>query len=371
MSARPYRYHLPQRAVKGDCPQCSPSHRRTLSRFVDSLTGELLPEQYGRCDRESNCGYFLSPYHSEGIGHSYASMQRTGNHKSPMPMVIEQWNAQPIPSSIYSIPDEVFKRTLNRYDQNQFAYLLRKHFGNEKADTLLQRFQIGTSAYWPGASVFWIIDSEGRARGGQVNLFADDWHRAKFTDGEGNSRACISSVSHCLLNQLKRNRINAPDWLTDYHEYAPKWPAPFGLHQLRGEPADKPIAIVEACKTAVVCAGYFTEFVWMAIGGKSYLNAERLADLRNRKIVLFPDLNAYDDWTNRANAMKADGFDINVSSLLENNATDEQRQQGLDLADFLLQPVDTQRPMIVTSLSEWAAKPGSILRPDESQLTRL
>ncbi|MFD2937623.1 PG0870-related protein [Spirosoma flavum] len=40
-----------------------PKHRKTLSRYVDTQTGEPLPGKYGRCDQESNCGYHLKPYY--------------------------------------------------------------------------------------------------------------------------------------------------------------------------------------------------------------------------------------------------------------------------------------------------------------------
>ncbi|XWW44465.1 hypothetical protein JYG30_17050 [Fibrella sp. USSR17] len=275
----------------------------------------------------------------------------------------------PQPTFTYTIPDEVFKKSLWHYNRNQFAILLQEHFGYHKAKELLQQFQIGTSSYWPGATVFWLIDTAGRARAGQVNLFADDWHRAKYIDREGNAKPCISSVSYSLLRHYRAMKEGVPGWLNEYHDNAPRWPVPFGLHQLHTTPTDKPIAIVEACKTAVVCAGYFSEFVWLAIGAKSYLNAERLAELRGRSIVLFPDLNAYTDWSIRAEALRAEGFRVNVSSMLEENAINEQRQQGLDLADFLLQPPST--PKIVGSLADWAANSGSVLRPDESQIERL
>ena len=44
--------------------------------------------------------------------------------------------------------------------------------GHGVADELLSRFQVGTSAHWPGAGVFWLIDARGRVRNGQVVLYA-------------------------------------------------------------------------------------------------------------------------------------------------------------------------------------------------------
>lgn len=356
MTALSYRYHLPKRAIKGDCPQCSPRHRKTLSRFIDSHTGELLPAEYGRCDRESNCGYFLSPYDKGASGMSYSdetyNAQRENkpitarpfaNRPTPQPTT-----TTPITAKIYTVPDEVFKRTIGHYGRNQFAYLLQNHFGQQKADDLLRRFLIGTATYWPGACVFWIVDERQRPRGGQLVLFADDWHKARYADQEGNQQPCISSVSHGLLRQYRSKGKDAPTWLTDYHLNAPRWPVPFGLHQLATAPRTQPVAIVEAPKTAVLSSGYFPEFIWLAIGAKSYLNAERLAALRGRKIMLYPDLNAYHDtqshdgkpikgWVTVARKLHEQGFHVDVSDILEQHATEQQRAEGLDLADFLLQ----------------------------------
>ena len=44
--------------------------------------------------------------------------------------------------------------------------------GHGVADERLSRFQVGTSAYWSGAGMFWLIDARGRVRNGQVVLYA-------------------------------------------------------------------------------------------------------------------------------------------------------------------------------------------------------
>nr|ARK10378.1 hypothetical protein A6C57_08575 [Fibrella sp. ES10-3-2-2] len=286
-------------------------------------------------------------------------------------------NARSIDESIYSIPDQIFRSTIGHYCRNQFAILLLHEFGQKVTNELLQKFQIGTSERWPGACVFWVIDEQGRPRGGQVVLFSKDWHKAKYVDQGGHEKPCISSFSSCLLRRYKQHNKSIPAWLTEYDKSADRWPVPFGLHQIKTAPIDQPIAIVEAPKTAVVCSAYFPQFVWLAIGGKSYLTPnriDRLIALRERKLILYPDLNAYHDtqsregrtskgWLQIANELRGKGFQIDVSSHLEENATNEQRIEGLDLADFLLhQP-------IVKTLKEW--RQGTRLRPDPSQLLYL
>ena len=385
------RYQLPKKAIKADCPDCGPKHRKTLSRYVDTQTSESLPEPYGRCDREDNCGYHVSPYHKGPSGLSYHDEQKALTGASTIPktwfrmagklkrnaymtrqgviaQLMETENAtreqaekvaafiydKPTPSSatpkeptINTLPDELFTQSVGYYERNQFAQLLTGKFGSDKACELLNQYKIGTSTHWPGATVFWLIDEQGRVRGGQIKLFAANWHTEKYVDREGNTRSKTSWVHYALQRKLERDNKPLPDWLTVYSDEADKCPCLFGLPQLATAPADYPVAIVEAPKTALVCSAYLPGFVWLAVMGKSYLKPERLAAVRNRRITLFPDLNAYSDsvntkghrvkgWLTIADELRAAGFTVEVSAYLEENAVDKQKQAGLDLADFLL-----------------------------------
>ena len=58
----------------------------------------------------------------------------------------------------------------------------------------------------------------------------------------------------------------------------------------------------------------------------------------DREVIFFPDLGAFDSWSRKAEQVKrAVSCKIVVSDYLETNATEEQRSQGLDIADFLVQ----------------------------------
>lgn len=278
-----------------------------------------------------------------------------------------------LPTPIYSLPHEVMLKTVGHYERNEFARFLSGRFGHVAAAEMLARFGVGTSNRWGGASVFWLIDEQNRVRGGQIALYDQTGHKVKYTDREGNKRVCITSVRAAL--KWKYRDVTPPGWLVNFPDGVETWPVVFGLPQLQHASADMPVAIVEGPKTAIVCSYLLPGFVWLAVGGKSYLKAERLAPLRGRKIMLYPDLNAYHDLTNArgqtikgwftlANGLRADGLDVRVSDFLERVATDEDRRQGLDLADFLL-----REPNYIKSFAEWL--PGQIVTPDESQVERL
>jgi|GEM_PF-2782194 len=244
--------------------------------------------------------------------------------------------------TVYAIPDEVFNQTVGHYDRNQFARLLGNHFGTSVASDLLQRFQVGTSARWPGASVFWFIDEQDRKRGGQIKLFRPDWHTEKYVDREGRNRAKVDWVHSAMRYRFEKAGTPIPAWLSDYIDKGERSPCLFGLPQLLTVTATQPVAIVEAPKTAILCTPYFPQFTWLAAGSLSYLNAERLTPVRNRRIVLFPDMatdgKAFNRWSRIADQLRTHGFSITVSDYLEKiPATDQQRQDGLDLADYLTQ----------------------------------
>jgi len=58
--------------------------------------------------------------------------------------------------------------------------------------------------------------------------------------------------------------------------------------------------------------------------------------LQGRTLSLFPNLGATDYWISKIPIMRQLGIHAQLYDYLERAATDEQRKQGLDIADFLL-----------------------------------
>ena len=75
----------------------------------------------------------------------------------------------------------------------------------------------------------------------------------------------------------------------------------------------------------------------MSAGAKSYLNEEKLKPLANRKVILFPDTNAFEDWTTKAKDLRSIVPNLKVSDYLEKLLSDEQKKEGYDIADFLIE----------------------------------
>ncbi|MBJ6111780.1 hypothetical protein JAO73_22360 [Hymenobacter sp. BT523] len=309
------------------CPACGTP--RSFTRYFIAATGELLPEAFGRCDREVKCGFHLSPYArpSEG-GPSYAASLKRGNtFKTAKPIGFRR---RLPPLSPLTIPQDVYRASLCHYERNALVQLLRKRFGEVAVADLLARFPLGTSSYWPGACVFWLIDKQGRVRGGQVVLYDDTGHTVKHPHRH------TSWVHPALVRAHQKRGEALPDWLQEYARNGAKSPCLYGLPQLNMELLSKPVALVESAKTAMLATLHFPMFVWLATMGLSYLTAERLEPLQGRRVVLFPDAGAFDKWNHKAEGLRRLGFDITVSDGLEKLATPAEREAGLDLADIIL-----------------------------------
>ncbi|TNJ37407.1 DUF6371 domain-containing protein [Prosthecochloris vibrioformis] len=212
------------------------------------------------------------------------------------------------PEPVFISP-ETMQASFNHYDQNNFALWLVKVFGEEKALELAFAYGLGTAKHWPGACVFWQIDEAWRVRRGKVMLYNSE------TGGRVKEPGNMVAGVHWLLGMRERN----PE------------PCLFGLH-LAAADWSKPVAVVESEKSAIIGAGFVPEFIWTATGGSGSLNRSILEPLQGRRIVLFPDLGAFDKWSEKS----AKWPGVEVSPMLERRASAEDRAAGLDVADYLL-----------------------------------
>ena len=82
---------------------------------------------------------------------------------------------------------------------------------------------------------------------------------------------------------------------------------------------------------------FISDFVWLATGGMNgCFNQDAVEVLSGRDIILFPDLGATDKWKSKIPLLQSVCKRVVISNILEDNATDEQKTNGLDIADFLL-----------------------------------
>ena len=206
------------------------------------------------------------------------------------------------------------EQTLSHYAINPLYTFLARCIGKEEADRLCRFYRIGTSKKWGGAAVFWQVDNCGRVRTGKIMLY----------DAMTGKRVKHPQPHVCWVHTEMR--------LKDYYLSQ----CFFGEHLLPLYP-DRKVFVVESEKTAVIASHFMPDVLWIATGGKNgCFNERAVSALAGRDVVLMPDLGATQEWQGKLPMLKKVCRSASVNDVLEAMATDEQRSQGLDIADFLL-----------------------------------
>jgi len=101
----------------------------------------------------------------------------------------------------------------------------------------------------------------------------------------------------------------------------------FGEHLLAGLQGDPDIYLVESEKTALICKLNDSSGVYLATGGLSNINREKMAVLRDYDVVAIPDKGGYDRWSEKLN---------DFATKVMNLDTHPELEQGDDIADLIL-----------------------------------
>lgn len=333
-----HRYILEKGSKKHNCPECT---KRRFVRYIDTKTGDYLPNQYGRCDRESKCSCHLSPY-KDGYSKMILEQEQgqySGNWKPCRPKHQRKQYTKPKP---VFIPVEVLNRTRSEYERNVFIQnlLTRVSFPFEVQDIekVISLYNLGTvqNGYRTGAITFPFIDIENNIRAIQVKQF-DKTNHTIGTD-----------FLHSIIEKYhNKNNKSLPDWLEAYKSNEIKVSCLFGEHLLHKYPYN-PVALVEAPKTAIYGTLYFgfpeqpENLLWLAVYNLSSLNLNKCKALKGRNVYLFPDLSkdgkAFELWSNKAKEIQnqLQGTFFTVSDLLEQLAPEQDKSNGNDLADYLI-----------------------------------
>ena len=353
-----HRYTLEKGSRKHHCPNCN---QKTFVRYIDTETGDYLPEEYGRCDRESNCSYHLNPYLD---GYAKAIQEQEKGSRSELP---NNWKPkrkkaipQPTPEPVF-FDFDTFKQTLQpeRYEKNTFIqnlfYRVQFPFEVDEVTKVIQLYRLGTVAngYRAGANTFPFIDIKGNVRAVQVKQF-DEQNHTTGTD-----------FLHSIIEKHHtRNNKPLPEWLEAYTKQDKRISCLFGEHLL-SKYHSNPVALVEAPKTAVYGTLYFglpetpESLIWLAVYNKSSFSFDKLKVLQGRFVYVFPDLskdgNTFKEWETKAKEYESrlPGTRFIFSDLLEQLAPERDKSEGNDLADYLIkqdwrdfrkQPIQEQPP---------------------------
>lgn len=308
-----YRFHLQKYKYgsKISCPNCGKP--RCFVKYVDAEGEIVFPDNVGKCDHENSCGYHYTPKDYLNNNPDILSRNQSvgGSSRAPTCKSIEKKPVRIVPSYI---PSFYVDRSLSHYEINPLYRYLCGVFGEEETMRLFQLYRVGTSAKWGGSAVFWQIDINGLVRTGKIMCYnPETGHRVKEPQA-------FVSWAHSELR------------MPDFHLKQ----CLFGEHLLKSS-TSSPVMLVESEKTAVIMSHFIPDYIWLATGGKNgCFNREAMQVLQGRDVTLIPDLGASEQWKAKSSMLLSICKKVSVSDILERIATEEQRNQGLDIADFFL-----------------------------------
>lgn len=356
-----FKYSLDKSSTKHICPNCN---KKKFVLYINTVSGEYLPPDYGRCDREQNCGYHKAPQRGKraylisflaltSISAKAAKITDLNGVISIVPTsqifeqnknncFISEWylkssniNYLTCSSKYFNTDNDIVINSVthvkkpkqiessfhdlellnkmflnNPVTDNLTTYLKSKFDKNDVDKAILNYFGTGTNHFWSNATVFWQIDNKEKIRGAKIMLYN------KYT-----GKRIKEPYNHInwLHKAIKEPNYNLNQCL-------------FGLHLIK-ENSQKNIAIVESEKTALIMSMFIPDYIWLATGSKSNFKFELLEPLKNRNCFAYPDKGEFDKWQSVANELKIKGFNIAVSELLEQTSFNN----GFDLADYYFQ----------------------------------
>lgn len=325
-----YRFSLePYRGTSSRyyCPQCNDSDK-SFTRYIDNKTGKYIADHVGMCSRLNRCGYHYPPreYFKDNSDKKTTWTKNKSSQQTKL-------SAKTKLILIQTIPIDVLENSLtdNKYRNNVLIEFLYQFFGAGIAKDLISRYLIGTySNNYGDATVFWYISQKEEIMYGKMMYYKIVKDQNSFT---GKNCKRIKNKNDHIVNAIDQDyyidKARGEEWITKYMQQPRKINCFFGEDLITGN--DKSIAIVESEKTAIIASVYLPQFIWLACGSLTNLSRDKCKVLEGRNVILFPDLNGYDKWSERAKE-----FGFQISDLLECWATEAEKEQGLDLADYLI-----------------------------------
>ena len=156
-----FKYHLDKTSKKFNCPKCG---KKRFVKYIETETGHYAESQYGRCDRETSCGYSMYPNNNSILNYEYIA---------PEPV---------IPSYIEK---EILQKTLIKYEINPLTTYLYSNYTKDEVNVTIDKYQVGTSNQFNNSTVFWQMDNIGNIRSGKIMAYETaTGKRRKNKDGK-------------------------------------------------------------------------------------------------------------------------------------------------------------------------------------------
>jgi hypothetical protein len=311
-----YKWHLEKENHKFTCPHCG--EKKRFKRYVYEHNGEYIDETVGMCDRINTCGYHLTPkqfFASRGIDANSVLPKGYNNLKNNTSYQVKKKEE----AKIFTIDNKWITKALS--NETSFVKFLETKFSEKQINEIQRLYFLGEVDNCDGKEkdvIFWQVDSLLRVRAGKIMKYDKTTGKRLHSQYGINWVHNIKVVKEELLEDWKMTQCL------------------FGEHLLAIYP-QKPICLVESEKAAIIASVYFPQYNWLATGGASQFSKERCQSLKGKMIELFPDLGMFEKWKIKASEIENElNCKFHLNTFLEESATPEQREQGLDIADILL-----------------------------------
>lgn len=189
-----------------------------------------------------------------------------------------------------------------------------------------ERYRLGKSKN--GKPIFWMIDERGIVRDGRIG---DTWVSMIFKRRYPECGRYIVT-KHCLFGEhlISKRRATVGTDPSVQPEVA----------DICVSPHCCTVAIVESERSAVVLSELFPECIWMAYSYPSNFTVDKLAPLQGCVVSIYPHTDptgcTYVSFLELADqARRLYDIDLSVVSLLEEHASEEQKERCIDILDFI------------------------------------
>ncbi|MEI8086932.1 MAG: DUF6371 domain-containing protein [Paludibacter sp.] len=301
------------KSTRHQCPACETNH--SFTQYLNGDTHEPIHRNVGICNRETKCGYHYTP--KQYFMDNQMSQSSSMSFKNIPPLQ----KSSPRVGPVGSIPFSYVQQSAS-YKSN-FVRFLCEFLTVEQMKQAGENYALGATK--SKEVIFWQIDITGKVRTGKI---------MQYNPNTGKRIKHQSGAIDWVHNKLKKTGILPEDFNLQQ--------CFFGEHLLKIYP-EKFVAIVESEKSAIIASIIFPDLIWLAAGNLNGLSIEKCQVLNGRDVTLYPDLGAFEKWNEKAQLLNyqfpsqnGEGSVVRCSTLLEEEATDIERENGLDIADYIV-----------------------------------
>jgi len=313
MYSQPYLQPYKGKDTRHDCPSCKAKLSFTL--YLDGNTHKPIHDNVGKCNRESKCGYHYTPK-------QYFIDNPTNDYRRDEACLVSKPKPIEPPRPIGTIRFRFVENSAS-YKSN-FVRFLFDHFSDEQIPNVAENYAFGATKN--KEVIFWQIDIHGKVRTGKI---------MQYNPVTGRRIKHESGAIDWVHNKLKQKKQLPEDFNLQQ--------CFFGEHLLKIYP-NKCVAIVESEKSAIIASCIVPDMIWLAAGNLNGLSIEKCHVLKGRNVMLYPDLGAFEKWSIKAlEIQEKHNCKVTVSTLLEDEATDSDRTNGLDIADYIITELKSKK----------------------------